>query len=78
LREETSMSGEEGKKYLKRALPGLIGAILLVYGGLSLATIYWSTEAYQTATQTNIYSAAIAAVIGVILVLVWLATGKRK
>lgn len=78
MREETSMSGEEGKKYLKRALPGLVGAILLVYGGLSLATIFWSTEAYQTATQTNIYSAAIAAVIGVILVLIWLVTGKRK
>jgi K+ transporter len=77
LSEESSMN-EEGKKYLKRTLPGLIGAILLVYGGLSLATIYWSTEAYQTATQTNIYSAAIAAVIGIILVLFWLATGKRK
>lgn len=77
MKEETNMN-EEGKKYLKQALPGLVGAILLVYGGLSLATIYWSTEAYQTATQTNIYSAAIAAVIGVILVLVWLATMKRK
>jgi hypothetical protein len=68
---------EEGRKYLKRELPGLIGAILLVYGGLSLATIFWSTEAYQTATQTNIYSAAIAAVIGIILVLFWLTTRKR-
>ena len=77
MKEETSMS-EEGKKYLKRALPGIVGAILLVYGGLSLATIFWSTEAYQTATQTNIYSAAVAAVIGIILVLIWLATGKRK
>jgi hypothetical protein len=67
---------EEGRKYLKRELPGLIGVILLVYGGLSLATIFWSTEAYQTATQTNIYSAAIAAVIGIILVLFWLATRK--
>ena len=75
MKEETSMS-EEGRKYLKRELPGLIGVILLVYGGLSLATIFWSTEAYQTATQTNIYSAAIAAVIGIILVLFWLATRK--
>jgi hypothetical protein len=68
---------EEGKNYLKRALPGLIGAILLVYGGVSLATTFWSAEAYQTATPTTIYSAAIATVIGIILVLIWLATRKR-
>jgi hypothetical protein len=76
MTEATSMS-EEGKKYLKRELPGLIGVILLVYGGLSLGTTFWSTEAYETATPTNIYSAAIAAVIGIVLVVFWLATRKR-
>jgi uncharacterized membrane protein len=69
---------EKGKKYLKRELPGYIGVVLLVYGGLSLATIFWSTEAYQTATPTNIYTAAVAAVVGIVLVLFWLATRKRK
>jgi len=69
---------QEGKTNVKRELPGWVGIILLVYGGITLATSYWSPEAYQTAGLTTIYTSAAAAVIGIILVLFWLATRTRK
>jgi len=68
---------EEGKKFVKKNIAGWIGIVLLVYAAITLATSFWSPEAYQTAGMTNIYGSAAAGIIGIVLIVVWLATKGR-
>jgi len=68
---------EEGRKVVKKNIAGWIGIVLLVYAAITLATSFWSPEAYETAGMTTIYGSAAAGIVGVLLIVVWLVTKGR-